>query len=120
MTRLYNGQTEAWVGIGHTGTYSASFLTTTACDPFVADEQEIIAYRIAKCCSRYGDNAGAIAGIEQLLYTCNFWSEKYRFGASFIATWSLQMRPCDSTRTGIHLIQVEPGVSVPTSLNHLR
>lgn len=43
-------------------------------------EQESIAYRIAKCCSRCGDIDGAIAGIEQLLYTRNFWSEKYRFG----------------------------------------
>ncbi|CAB1112743.1 unnamed protein product [Ectocarpus sp. CCAP 1310/34] len=40
--------------------------------------QESIAFRIAKCCSRCGDLAGAISGIEELLYTRNFWSERYR------------------------------------------
>lgn len=42
-------------------------------------EQESIAYRIAKCCSRCGDLAGAVSGIEELLYTRNFWSERYRY-----------------------------------------
>ncbi|CAM9121924.1 unnamed protein product [Hapterophycus canaliculatus] len=41
-------------------------------------KQESIAYRIAKCYSRCGDNAGAIASVEQLLYTRNFWSDRYR------------------------------------------
>ncbi|CBJ30036.1 myosin heavy chain, class XI [Ectocarpus siliculosus] len=45
---------------------------------FPPDQQESIAYRIAKCCSRCGDLAGAVSGIEELLYTHNFWSERYR------------------------------------------
>eukprot|EP00752_Nemacystus_decipiens_P009007 g8040.t2 len=54
-------------------------------DVFRPDQQEAIAYRIAKCCSRYGDITGAIAGIEQLLYTRNFWSERYR---NHLKAWS--------------------------------
>lgn len=49
-------------------------------------------FRISKCCSRCGDKAGAVAGLEKLLYNYNFWDERYRFagltlfrGATFSA-----------------------------------
>lgn len=61
---------------------SAPLEITTRVDPIgrLAFEQESIAYRIAKCESRCGNLDDAIAGIEKLLYTRNFWSDKYRFG----------------------------------------
>ncbi|CAM9264801.1 unnamed protein product, partial [Scytosiphon promiscuus] len=49
-------------------------------------QQESIAYRIAKCYSRCGDKSGAIASIEGLLYTRNFWSDRYRSGNPSIPT----------------------------------
>lgn len=47
-------------------------------------DQESIAFRIAKCFSRCGDKAAAVAAVEQLLYTRNFWSERYRFDISLL------------------------------------
>lgn len=56
-----------------------------ACGAFLSSAslgQESVAFRVAKCCSRCGDTEAAVAGVEQLLYTRNFWSEKYRLAIS--------------------------------------
>ncbi|CAM9198913.1 unnamed protein product, partial [Laminaria digitata] len=59
-------------------------------DTFSPDKkQAAIMFRMVKCCSRCGDKAGAVAGLERLLYEYNFWDERYRSARSAAAALRL-------------------------------
>lgn len=50
-------------------------------------------FRISKCCSRCGDKAGAVSGLERLLYNYNFWDERYRFAGLVLYFAAQLVRP---------------------------